>query len=336
MSVFNKVKQMTQEKIEKQVEKITESINEKTTPKICDICGKSTILVSNFDDVVLCKSCMIKLKMYSKKQEYETNDDVLKEKEKIKDKAVKMGASDKVLMLLEKRYNSRIIEGLVYNIEGERQRIKIFENYFQIITYEIDDELKKKYYKVMNESDSGIASELLSNIDMSSIALGLIAPGGIATKGVKIVKSATLATGAKTIMNSVNSKINSFPMYKGERTIRYDEYDSIKIKVSDKVGLGVLIFHNTKNSNIEDAVFMFSNYEDKVNKVNKICDYIKSRVMDIIKANSANNQSQQQFIKQENINLSVADEILKFKKLLDMGAITEEEYNKKKAELLNL
>ena len=33
---------------------------------------------------------------------------------------------------------------------------------------------------------------------------------------------------------------------------------------------------------------------------------------------------------------SIADEILKFKELLDMGAITEEEYLKKKQELLNL
>lgn len=33
-------------------------------------------------------------------------------------------------------------------------------------------------------------------------------------------------------------------------------------------------------------------------------------------------------------NISVADEILKFKKLFDMGAITQEEFEKKKAELL--
>ena len=31
---------------------------------------------------------------------------------------------------------------------------------------------------------------------------------------------------------------------------------------------------------------------------------------------------------------SVADELLKFKQLLDMGAITEEEYNAKKSQLL--
>ena len=33
---------------------------------------------------------------------------------------------------------------------------------------------------------------------------------------------------------------------------------------------------------------------------------------------------------------SAADELLKFKQLLDMGAITEAEYNAKKAQLLGL
>lgn len=40
--------------------------------------------------------------------------------------------------------------------------------------------------------------------------------------------------------------------------------------------------------------------------------------------------------KKEAEPISVADELLKFKKLLDMGAITEEEYNAQKARLLNL
>ncbi|EGT4786849.1 SHOCT domain-containing protein [Clostridioides difficile] len=37
-----------------------------------------------------------------------------------------------------------------------------------------------------------------------------------------------------------------------------------------------------------------------------------------------------------NNNNSNADEILKYKNLLDLGAITEEEFNTKKKELLNL
>lgn len=51
-------------------------------------------------------------------------------------------------------------------------------------------------------------------------------------------------------------------------------------------------------------------------------------IMDKIN-NSKNNNS-------NNFNSSVADEIKKFKELLDMGAITEEEFETKKKELLNI
>ncbi len=40
--------------------------------------------------------------------------------------------------------------------------------------------------------------------------------------------------------------------------------------------------------------------------------------------------------KDEKGTSSAADELLKFKKLLDMGAITEDEYKAQKARLLNL
>ncbi len=39
---------------------------------------------------------------------------------------------------------------------------------------------------------------------------------------------------------------------------------------------------------------------------------------------------------QKEVNSSNIDELKKYKELLDMGAITQEEFNKKKKELLNL
>ena len=39
---------------------------------------------------------------------------------------------------------------------------------------------------------------------------------------------------------------------------------------------------------------------------------------------------------EHNSEVSVVDEIKKYKELLDMGAITQEEYEKKKKELLNI
>ena len=52
-----------------------------------------------------------------------------------------------------------------------------------------------------------------------------------------------------------------------------------------------------------------------------------SRIQNQIKKNS---------IQAQNNIPSVADELLKFKQLLDAGVITQEEFDKKKKELLNL
>ena len=54
--------------------------------------------------------------------------------------------------------------------------------------------------------------------------------------------------------------------------------------------------------------------------------YIKDRISKI----KDNNQAE------KTINITPADEILKYKKLLDIGAITSDEYNAKKKQLLNL
>ena len=49
-----------------------------------------------------------------------------------------------------------------------------------------------------------------------------------------------------------------------------------------------------------------------------------------------NQQSEDKNIPCDKFNISVADEIKKYKELLDMGVITQEEFNQKKSELLNL
>lgn len=58
----------------------------------------------------------------------------------------------------------------------------------------------------------------------------------------------------------------------------------------------------------------------------EICDTLTSRIkLELKKASD---------VKQAPSQSSAADEILKYKKLLDMGAITQEEFDTKKAELL--
>ena len=50
--------------------------------------------------------------------------------------------------------------------------------------------------------------------------------------------------------------------------------------------------------------------------------------------NAVNNSIEEMKKTQNSPKLSVADEIMKFKRLLDEGAITQEEFDKKKKELL--
>lgn len=59
----------------------------------------------------------------------------------------------------------------------------------------------------------------------------------------------------------------------------------------------------------------------------KIADLIYEELMKRIKASKSSKQGEQ---------LSVADEILKFKNLLDQGVITVDEYEKKKKQLLEI
>ena len=83
-----------------------------------------------------------------------------------------------------------------------------------------------------------------------------------------------------------------------------------------------LIKSETKKSSIV--------YKEAVREAHEIL-----RKLELI-TNQFQKQTQEQLPTVADNNISVADEIKKFKELLDIGAITEDEYNSKKTELLNL
>ena len=73
------------------------------------------------------------------------------------------------------------------------------------------------------------------------------------------------------------------------------------------------------------AVFFFHNNHSAKEMYNYICERVE-----LVKKTKMENVLKQD----QSSHISVADEILKFKELLDMGAITEEEFLKKKKELI--
>lgn len=60
----------------------------------------------------------------------------------------------------------------------------------------------------------------------------------------------------------------------------------------------------------------------------EVADYVKSRVDAVKKGGTAP-------VSTNNNNVSVADELLKLKQLLDMGVLSQEEFDEQKNKLLN-
>lgn len=100
----------------------------------------------------------------------------------------------------------------------------------------------------------------------------------------------------------------------------------LEIKITTKNQDNPVVYVNLIDTDFKKDGMLYriasKNIQDILSKFQIILDEIEQE-------KSMNKNSEQ------NLN-SVADEIKKFKDLLDMGAITEEEYEKKKKELLNL
>lgn len=121
--------------------------------------------------------------------------------------------------------------------------------------------------------------------------------------------------------------------FSGEKTVLFSQISAIQIKkagfargyiqfvmAGTKEGKSGAIFGDSKDENI---VYFASGFNNK--KVNDSAEEIKN-IIEKYNLKSNNNTS----------NLSSADEILKYKKLLDQNIITQEEFEAKKKELLGL
>lgn len=330
MTFFDKAKQIASDAMNQQKEKLNENINKKIQSKTCNICGKQSLFSIPIGGITLCKSCSSKLKTDSwYEKEYSSNDEVYKKKEEIVTLALKMNLSKELVLSIEKYFESRIVNGLVCIVDGEFQKLTVYEDYFKITTYEVDEEVKKKYFDLMDDNRSREDFGLFSQINAVDIVSGIMMPGGIVKKGAKIATSIAVSGGAKKLTETVANKVKIFPMKSGEWVISYSDYDAVSVRRSGDLNIAAIIFHDTKKENVDNAIFLIRNRSFK--KVNPAIEYIRKKMRE--QKDTKHFTSEEKTVLQ---NISVADEILKFKNLLDMDVITQEEFENKKKELLNI
>ena len=120
----------------------------------------------------------------------------------------------------------------------------------------------------------------------------------------------------------------------GEKTIYYSDCIGVQFKQS-KFAIGYLQLEtassngNNKHSNFfAENSFTFDTTVISNERMIEVADYVKSRVDAVKKGGTVP-------IPTNNNNVSVADELLKLKQLLDMGVLSQEEFDEQKNKLLN-
>ena len=140
--------------------------------------------------------------------------------------------------------------------------------------------------------------------------------------------------------SNYEKKINARkPIYlnilSGEETYKYCDYDIIKyIEPYGDEQYGFIKLQNSryKDHSENDIVFFFSNDTNSKKTAKYLYEYMKERI-NLFNIPNTNNST---IISPPSASISYADEILKYKNLLDLGAITLEEYEIKKKQLLEL
>jgi len=120
----------------------------------------------------------------------------------------------------------------------------------------------------------------------------------------------------------------------GEKTIYYSDCIGVQFKQS-KFAIGYLQLEtassngNNKHSNFfAENSFTFDTTVISNERMIEVADYVKSRVDAVKKGGTVS-------VSTNNNTVSVADELLKLKQLLDMGVLSQEEFDEQKNKLLN-
>ena len=301
---------------------------------VCDCCGMPVQHRQPLGEANICKNCYGKIDTSSwRATEYEDNEEVEKNREKTLKIATKNGFPAVVIEGINKHFDGKMQKGLLYVVDGgEGQKLKVFVDHCVLITNDDEfnvDDISAKYSKVQRRGQP--KEGLISNGVAKNLARSVLS-GGIVKAGIGLVTSAAINAAAdKYVPEKSNFKVAVGNFKIDYHTYTYAEHQ----KVGDcEIGFIRFVNGKTGGKQNDDVLFFFGEDTAKLDKAYKaICEGIDEALQPPI---------QETPVQQTNshtaapISISVADEILKFKQLLDMGVITQEEFETKKKELLKL
>ncbi len=298
----------------------------------CNCCGAEVQTLKKFGETQVCQKCYSKLSVDTwLKHEFDDNEEVEECRKRILKIAQKNQYSSEILKEINLLFDAKRETDLVCCIDGGvEQKLKVYKNHCVLITSEWFDteEMTKRYDRAQKHFKTADSMQVLGTA--ASLVSQMLPGGGLVKKGVQMAGSA-LTSAAKNMPAPTEKK--PLNVIKGKYRIDYGVFTTAEFqKCGDgEDAVGFIRFYK-RNGNVNDTrVFLFEYNETKAEKGYKtICEGMD----EFARRREMGQQGQQ--TPQAIYQASIADEILKFKQLLDAGIITQEEFDYKKKELLGM
>ena len=302
----------------------------------------------------ICKKCYSKIdtKEWRNKNYYSRN-----QLETEKDKVVIIAKSflfpEDAINFIKETFDNKIPKDWICTIDGKRDQIlTVYDDYFTINTtedFDIDD-VAEDYAEVYNEDHPTISKSKEKEFSTKEIVKGTsgiakdLLVATVSKKGrKKSIKNITnnftkgIGSAFDNILDELDDEKSierkAFKAVKGTRKYQYSDFDIVKFRDVGQDSIGYLKFQNnsTKSNSNNDILFFYDSTvnKDVKNAISYVYDFMFKKI-------GKKEEKTKEPVVQKTTNSQIADDIKKFKELLDCGAITQEEYDKKKKEILNL
>lgn len=320
----------------------------------CLNCGKTVLIKTCFGNETLCKNCDSLVNASSwNKRDFVSMDELVEKKNNALQLAKTNNVSGNVIDAIEKYFDEYIKEGFVTSVNGRTgQTLKVFENYCIVNTKSesAQTSLINMFYQ-FDEDDDDEDDEVLSTDDKLNLAKGVLR-GGLIKTSIGVAMSAGIKQSAKEQKAEKKARARKKKLEKlikvGDKKILFKDYINVETfsKVNTTNGYLKFIPKEVGEDDIYECDYFFFNnsipFESKKikQKVENIKKILEEKIeKDVIKEKEEKTKTTQEVEKALEVKKndeSKFEEIRKYKQLLDEGIITEEEFQTKKKELLNL
>lgn len=318
---------------------------------ICKVCNTKVFFTSSFSDVCLCKNCanLIRLSDW-KDRNFSTVEELVNTKNSVLSIISSNPNMSQIKKSVEDYFDEYINKGFVMALDGKAgQKLLVFNDHCIVTTKSESkkDELVSRFDEYIDHDIDDDDDELktLSNIGKlgKSLVKGNLVATGISMAAGSMMNEKIKEKKEEKAYELTKRKAKSI-IRVGDRILNLNEYSRVETYWASNKLYGYVQFvpKGKKSTDMFDCDYFFYNpgvFGQNFNLKKKI-ELLKNTLNKMITSLPSKVENEVKEVKEEVVSKKSSNdnfaEIRKYKELLDEGIITEEEFNQKKKELLNL